>query len=86
MSTDIKTIQGTWHKKVNSDYSVEHGDAEISLTRFFAGTDKGANIQVTIQQQGIGGETSYIHLTNEQCKDLGHTLLECFDRNKYPSD
>jgi hypothetical protein len=84
MSTEIKTIEGTCHSEKKS-FDVEHKSAEVSLTRFFNGKDKGTNIQLTVSQNGQYG-TSYIHLNKNQCEELAKTLLECFDYNKYPSD
>lgn len=86
MSTEIKTIKGTCHfYPRRGTFEVCHKDAEVSLTRFFNGKDKGPNIQLTVQQDGEYG-TSYIHLTKEQCEELAQTLLDCFDYNKYPSE
>lgn len=86
MSTEIKTIKGTchYHPEIGS-LKVEHNDAEVSLTRFFNGKDRGVNIQLTVSQQGQYG-VSYIHLNEEQCKELAETLLDCFNYDKYPSE
>jgi hypothetical protein len=82
MSTEIKTIKGSYHKHVSASYKVTHEDAELYLTRFFNGKNRGTNIQLTIQ----GGDgISYIHLTQKQCEQLSKVLLECFDYDKYPS-
>jgi len=87
MSTEIATITGTYHKKANPDFSVVKDEAELHLTRFFNGKKDGTNIQVTVRQNGNNfGETSYIHLTKEQCKELAVILNECFDYDKYPSE
>lgn len=86
MSTEIKTIKGSCHyHKRKATFEVEHKDAEVSLTRFFNGKNRGANIQLTVTQDGEYG-TSYIHLTKKQCEKLAKTLLECFDYDKYPSE
>lgn len=86
MSTEIKTIKGTCHHHPRrGSYDVEDKDAEVSLTRFFNGKDKGANIQLTVTQEGEYG-TSYIHLTKEQCEELSEALNECFNYTKYPSE
>jgi hypothetical protein len=85
MSTDIKTIKGTCHQPIRGTFGVEHKDAEVHLTRFYNGADRGANIQLTVSQDGQYG-TSYIHLSKEQCEELAKTLLECFDYDKYPSE
>jgi len=86
MSTEIKTIKGTCHYHPRrGSQEVEHKDAEVSLTRFFNGKDKGVNIQLTVTQNGEYG-TSYIHLTQKECEELSKTLLECFDYTKYPSE
>jgi len=82
MSTEIKTIKGSYHKHVGASYKVTHEDAELSLTRFFNGKDRGRNIQLTIQGESI----NYIHFNEQQCKELAKVLLECFDDNKYPSE
>lgn len=86
MSTEIATIQGSchYHPKRGS-FGVEHKNAEILLTRFFNGKDRGASIQLTVTQEGEYG-TSYIDLTKEQCIELANALLECFDYDKHPSD
>lgn len=84
MSTEIKTIKGSYDYKISNTYKVTRKEAEISLTRFFAGIKKGSNIQLTISQERA--YTSYINLTENQCKRLAKTLLECFDTNKYPSE
>ena len=85
MSTQIKTIKGSchYHPRVGS-FDVEHKDAEVSLTRFFNGKNRGANIQLTISNDVYG--TNYIHLTKEQCEELAVVLNECFDYNKFPSE
>jgi hypothetical protein len=86
MSTKIKTIQGSCHFHPNkATFEVEHKNAEISLTRFWNGKKKGRCIQITVSQDGEYG-TSYIHLTEDQCKELAKVLSECFDDNKYPSE
>jgi hypothetical protein len=86
MSTEIKTIQGSCHFHTNNrTFDVEHRGAEVSLTRFYNGKDRGASIQLTVSQEGYYG-TSYIHLNKEQCEELAKVLLECFDYNKYPSE
>ena len=86
MSTEIKTIKGSCHKDVLADFEVKHAEAELHLTRFYNGKDRGRNLQLTVQQHDGYYGTSYIHLTEEQCKELGQTLLECFDDTKYPSE
>lgn len=86
MSTEIKTIKGSCHYHPRrGTFKVKHKPATVSLTRFFNGKKKGANIQLTVSQDGEYG-TSYIHLTREQCEKLAKVLLECFDYEKYPSD
>lgn len=86
MSTKIKTIKGSchYHPRMGS-FDVEHKDAEVSLTRFFNGKNRGANIQLTVSQDGEYG-SSYIHLTKEQCEELAKVLNECFDYDKFPSE
>lgn len=65
MGTEIKTIKGSCHYYFGKGLSdVEHKDAEVSLTRFFNGKKRGANIQLTVTQDGEYG-TSYIHLTKK---------------------
>ena len=55
MSTEIKTIKGTYHHhETKATFDVEHRNAEISLTRFFNGKDRGANIQITINNKEYG--------------------------------
>lgn len=87
MSTEIKTIKGTCHHHdlVGTSFITNHIDAEVSLTRFFNGQDRGSNIQLTVSQDG-GYGTSYVHLSKEQCEELAKILLECFDYSKYPSE
>ena len=85
MSTEIKKIKGTCHLPLVTSLFDAHGEAELYLTRFYNGTDGGVNIQLTVTQEGEYG-TSYIHLTKEQCEELGKVLLECFDYDKYPSE
>lgn len=84
MSTEIKTIKGSCHIYDAEQFKVLHKEADLYLTRFFNGIEKGACIQLTISNPELG--TSYIHLTEEQCKELATTLNECFDENKYPSE
>lgn len=86
MSTEIKSIKGSchYHSKKGGFY-VEHKDAEVHLTRFFNGKERGRNIQLTVSQDGEYG-TSYIHLNKEQCEELAKALLECFDESIYPSE
>ena len=85
MSTEIKTIKGSchYHPRMGS-FDVEHKDAEVSLTRFFNGKNRGTNIQLTISNDVYG--TNYIHLTKEQCEELAKVLNECFDYDKFPSE
>ena len=85
MSTKIKTIKGSchYHPRMGS-FDVEHKDAEVSLTRFFNGKNRGTNIQLTISNDVYG--TNYIHLTKEQCEELAKVLNECFDYDKFPSE
>ena len=85
MSTEIKTIKGSCHYHPRKgSFDVEHKDAEVSLTRFFNGKNRGTNIQLTISNDVYG--TNYIHLTKEQCEELAKVLNECFDYNKFPSE
>ena len=85
MSTEIKTIKGSCHYHPRKgSFDVEHKDAEVSLTRFFNGKNRGTNIQLTISNDVYG--TNYIHLTKEQCEELAGVLNECFDYNKFPSE
>lgn len=98
MSTLIATIEGSCHyypivstqQNPKGYGEIKHGSAELHLTRFFNGKDKGANIQLTVCQLTVcqSGEhgTSYIHLTKDQCNKLAKILLECFDYDKYPSE
>lgn len=87
MSTNIKTIKGSCHSYPNRIiFDVEYKDAEVSLTRFYNGKERGRNIQLTVVQHGGEWGTSCIHLTEEQCKELAITLLDAFDDNKYPSE
>lgn len=86
MSTEIKTIKGSCHHHSRkASFDVTHKDAEVSLTRFFNGKDRGTNIQLTVSQDGLHG-SSYVHLTKEQCEELAKILNECFDYEKYPSE
>ena len=85
MSTEIKTIKGSCHYHPRKgSFDVEHKDAEVSLTRFFNGKNRGTNIQLTISNDVY--ETNYIHLTKEQCEELAKVLNECFDYDKFPSE
>ena len=85
MSTEIKTIKGSCHYHPRKgSFDVEHKDAEVSLTRFFNGKNRGINIQLTISNDVYG--TNYIHLTKEQCEELAKVLNECFDYDKFPSE
>jgi len=86
MSTEIKSIQGSCHSYPDRvSFKVEHAKAEVALTRFYNGKERGANIQLTVSQEG-GYGTSYIHLTQEQCKNLAQALIDSFDYEKYPSE
>lgn len=85
MSTEIKTIKGSCHDHPRKgSFDVKYKDAEIFLTRFFNGKNRGTNIQLTISNDVYG--TNYIHLTKEQCEELAKVLNECFDYNKFPSE
>lgn len=86
MSTDIITIPGTYHKHVTKSYPhvITRDKAEVVVNRFWAGKELGRNVQLTINQRN--GDISYIHLTQEQCNELGKALMECFDDEKYPSE
>lgn len=87
MSTEIKTMKGSCHYHPRRDsFDVQHKDADLYITRFFNGKDRGANIQLSIAQNGGDEGSSYIHLTKNQCDELAKVLLECFDREIYPSD
>lgn len=86
MSTKIKTIKGSCHyHSRGGGFDVEHKDADVYLTRFFNGKERGCNIQLTVSQDGKYG-ASYIHLNKEQCEELAKALLECFDESIYPSE
>lgn len=86
MSTEIAEIKGTCHHyPKKGTFEVEHKDASVFLTRFYNGTDKGAEIQLTVSANNTYG-SSYIHLSKEQCKELAQILNDCFDYDKYPSD
>ena len=85
MSTEIKTIKGSCHYHPRKgSFDIEYKDAEIFLTRFFNGKNRGTNIQLTISNDVYG--TNYIHLTKEQCEELAKVLNECFDYDKFPSE
>lgn len=87
MSTEIAVIKGTHHVHPSREtFDVKHEDAELYLTRFFNGSDRGRAIQLTVVQQGLEGATSYIHLSPETCKQLAQILLDAFDDTKYPSE
>lgn len=87
MSTEIALIKGTHHVHVSKGtFEVKHEKAELYLTRFFNGSERGSAIQLTVVQQGLEGTTSYIHLTPESCKELAQILLDAFDDTKYPSE
>lgn len=84
MSTNIKTIEGTYHVYPRrGSFEVKHEKAELHLTRFYNGIEYGRAIQLTVSN---ADSTSYIHLTEKQCKELAKVLKECFDNNKYPSE
>ncbi len=86
MSTEIKTIKGSCHHHPEQGgFDVQHKGAEVSLTRFYNGKDRGTNIQLTVSQNGQFGH-SYIHLTQEQCEELAKALIDCFDYEKYPPE
>lgn len=86
MSTEIKTIEGTCHKfNPKNQFKPDKVEATISLTRFFNGSDKGPEIQLTISANNEYG-TSYIHLSKDKCEELAKVLNECFDYDKYPSE
>ena len=85
MSTELKIIKGSWHRKVRESYKVTRDDAFLDLNTFYNGKDLGTNIQLTISQNGKGGETSYIHLNQEQCKELLETLQDYFELKTYKS-
>jgi hypothetical protein len=82
MSTHIKTIEGSYHQNVSASYKVTHEHAQLSLVRFYNGKKRGSNIQITIH----GDSIAYIHLNEEQCKELAIALLEGFDETKYTSE
>jgi hypothetical protein len=86
MSTEIKTIEGSCHNiDANNKFDVLESKASISLNRFYNGSNRGSEIQLTISAQNEYG-TSYIHLSKEKCEELAKVLNECFDYEKYPSD
>ena len=86
MSTEIKSIKGSCHyDSRRGGFDVQHGDADVSLTRFYNGKERGRNIQLTVCQDVEHGE-SYIHLNKEKCEELAKALLECFDESIYPSE
>lgn len=86
MSTSIKTITGSCHiYPTNKAFDVQDRPAELYLTRFYNGK-KGTEIQLTIRQSIAPFDTSYIHLSKEQCEELAKVLQECFDYEKYPSE
>ena len=87
MSTEIALIKGTYHVHPSKGtFEVEHIEAELQLTRFYNGKDRGRALQLTVSQQGLEGTTSYIQLTPESCKQLAQILLNAFDDTKHPSE
>jgi hypothetical protein len=83
MSTRIgEEIEGEWQSKweKGSETSV------IDLVRFFAGTKKGRMLQITIAQDGVGGRTSWIQLSQKQCVQLADILMHAFNDEIYPSE
>ena len=86
MSTEISVIKGTHQvHPLKGLFGVKHEEAELYLTRFYNGSERGSAIQLTVVQQGLEGTTSYIHLTPESCKQLAQVLLDAFDDSVYPS-
>jgi hypothetical protein len=73
MSVELKRIKGSCHTK--QQQPVDH--AEISLTQFYNGRERGMNIQVTINNAYYG--TSYIHLNEAQCQELAEALKNSFN-------
>lgn len=88
MSTELSVIKGTHQVYTKKERTIEmkHEDADLYLTRFFNGSERGQAIQLTVVQQGLEGATSHIHLTPESCKQLAQVLLDAFDDTKYPSE
>lgn len=87
MSTELSVIKGTCQvHPLKGLFGVKHEEADLYLTRFFNGSERGQAIQLTVVQQGLEGATSYIHLTPESCKQLAQVLLDAFDDTKYPSE
>lgn len=86
MSTEIFEIKGSCHvDNPGNKFKPKEAEANLYLTRFFNGKDKGPEIQITISAGNEYG-TSYIHLDRFKCEELAKALNECFDYNKYPSD
>ncbi len=85
MSTEIIKIDGTCHEESRETHKTVHKPAELYLTRFYNGEEKGSSMQLTISASNSYG-TSYIHLTKEQCSELANALAEGFNYTKYPSD
>ena len=83
MSTQIKKITGRFAEEHHADFTVDYGESNIYLTRFYGGDKYGTMIQITISNPK---DTSYVQLTKEQVKELADVLNSAFDYKKYPSD
>jgi hypothetical protein len=73
MSTHIADFETT---DVGGLYGQE---LQISLTRFFGGTERGPMLQLT-----MGGH--YVALTQKQVKELAELLKNSFDYERFPSE
>lgn len=86
MATTIKVITGDW-EYYNKNYKPKFANAELSVTRYAGGKEKGTMLQLSIAQYGgnNNGSSSYIGLTKHQVMELAEVLKNYLDYDKHPS-
>ena len=79
MSTQIAKIKGRCETINSMDYERSH----IDLTRFWAGSENGRMLQITISDFD---NVAHVQLTRKQVKQLAKVLKNAFNDDIYPSE
>lgn len=79
MSTHILTVLGEWEQLSGINMAYDNLPAELNLTSFSGGQRRGRCIQITTNQHGGKGESSYIEMTRENVVLLRNALSVWLD-------
>ncbi len=74
MSTGIATFQGKTEVTPASFIPV-YEDADINITRFYGGKDRGVSIQLTLH-----ANDSYIQMDSETARAFANSIIEALNR------